>query len=484
MARKFSVLVPARADEEKGVFMSLCQRAEASPRLRRPWRGVLATVAVAALAGAMLATTAGAATHAVSSGQTVRASAPTASISVEVQDQGTILDNYYTAQAAAFNKANPGDHATMDIVPTNNVYKQKLLLQLQGNNPPALFQTWGGGIFQQYITAKVAQPFGDAGQSDAGHPTWESDFLSSTLGSCTYAGVLYCMPFTGTQPVFFFYNKPLLAQYHLSFPTTTTQLIADVTLLAKHNVHAIALGNNGEWEGLMYLEYFTDREGGPQVFLNIQDNKPGAWSNPAVIKALTDIQTLVKDGAFEEGYDAIDWGTGMIDALVYDGVAAMELMGDWDITFLTSDAPAWVNAGKLGIGAFPTVPGGIGNPADLEGNTTTYVGLAAHLSAAQTYVAEQFAKYTWDTPAYAKELVAQGAVPALKVNPSAFNAVPKLKQYLIPIYNAVLKAPYFQYSWDQALGATKAQPMLDNLSKVFDLLETPQQFAAAMNKLQ
>jgi hypothetical protein len=34
MARKFSVQVPARAGEEQGVFMSLCQRAEASPRLR------------------------------------------------------------------------------------------------------------------------------------------------------------------------------------------------------------------------------------------------------------------------------------------------------------------------------------------------------------------------------------------------------------------------------------------------------------------
>ena len=411
-------------------------------------------------------------------------SAPTATISVEVQDQGKNLDNYYMAQAAAFNKANPGDHVNMNVVPTNNVYKQKLLLELQGNNPPALFQTWGGGIFQQYITAKVVQPFGDPGQSDAGHPTWESNFLSSTLGSCTYAAVLYCMPFTGTQPVFFFYNKPVLAQYHLSFPTTTTQLIADVTLLAKHNVKAIALGNNGEWEGLMYLEYFTDREGGPQVFLNIQANKPGAWSNPAVIRALTDIQTLVKDKAFEQGYDAIDWGTGFTTAMIYNGVAGMELMGDWDIGFFTSDAPAWVNSGKLGIGAFPAVPGGAGNPADLEGNTTTYAGLAAHLSAAQTYVAEQFAKWIWDTPAYAKELIAQGAVPALKVNPSAFNAVPKLKQYLVPIYNAVLKAPYFQYSWDQALGATKAQPMLDNLAKVFELLETPQQFAAAMNKLQ
>lgn len=421
---------------------------------------------------------------AVPSGSSSASATPTATITVEVQSQGNALNDYYTAEAKSYDVAHPGDQVNMDIVPDNNIYKQKLLLALQSSSPPALFQTWGGGIFQQYIGAKVVQPIGDPGQSDAGKPAWKSDFLASTLGSCTYGGVLYCMPFTGTQPVFFFYNKPLLAQYHMKFPTTTTQLIADATALAKKNVTAIALGNNGEWEGLMYLEYFVDREGGPQAFLNIQDGKKGAWSNPAVVRALRDIQTLVKAGAFQKGYDSIDWGTGFTDALVYRGVAAMQLMGDWDITFLTSLAPSFVNSGKLGIGAFPSVPGGKGSPADLEGNTTTYVGLASHLSSAQTYVAESFAKFCWDSPAYAKELIAQGAVPALKVAPSAFDAVPKLKPYLIQVYDAVLKAPYFQYSWDQALGSTKAQPMLDNLAKVFELLETPQQFITAMNKLQ
>jgi raffinose/stachyose/melibiose transport system substrate-binding protein len=48
----------------------------------------------------------------------------------------------------------------------------------------------------------------------------------------------------------------------------------------------------------------------------------------------------------------------------------------------------------------------------------------------------------------------------------------------------VVKAPYFQYSWDQALGPTKATPMLDNLANVFELTETPTAFAAAMNPYQ
>jgi raffinose/stachyose/melibiose transport system substrate-binding protein len=464
--------------------MSLRQPTEGSRRLRRPGWGILVTVAATALAGTLLASTTGAATQRPSSTRTAHVAVPTASITVEVQDQGANTDAYYVAEAAAFNKANPGDNVTMNVVPTNNVYKQKLLLELQGQDPPALFMTWGGGIFAQYITAKIVQPFGDPGVNDAGHPAWESDFLTSTLGSCEYSGVEYCIPFAGTQPVFFWYSKPLLAKYHLTWPKTLPALLKMVTFLAKKNVTTLVLGNNGEWEGLMYLEYFTDRYGGPKPLLNVQGGKKGAWSNPAFTKALTEIQLLVKDNAFEQGYSTINWGTGFTDALIYKNVAAAELMGSWQIGFFTSVAPGWVKAGHLGIGAFPTVPGGKGKPGDLEGNTTTYVGLASHITADQTYVAEQFAKYAWDSPAYATFQIAQGIVPSLKVSPTAFNSQPALKQYLVQIDNAVSKAPYFQYSWDQALGATKAQPMLDNLAKVFELEMTPKQFESTMNKLQ
>ena len=140
--------------------------------------------------------------------------------------------------------------------------------------------------------------------------------------------------------------------------------------LAKHNVTAIALDDSGGWPGLMYLEYFTDRIGGPQVFVNIQNRQKGAWSNPAIIQALKDIQTLVKDNAFEQGYQDISFGTGFTEAMIHNGVAAMELMGDWDIGFIQGYYPGWVATGDMGIGFFPTVPGGKGNPADLEGNTT------------------------------------------------------------------------------------------------------------------
>jgi len=436
-----------------------------------------------ALMGAALALTTASTVMTAMPAASASSSVPTATINVWFVDNGTNVNNYWMKQAAAFDKANPGDTVNIEIQPSSNSYKGKILAALASNSPPALFFTWGGGPMLQYINANTIQPFADPGMTDAGNPSWKSSFLPSSLGAITFNNKLYGIPILGTQPVFFFYNKPLMAKYHLSFPATVPQLLSDVKVLASHNVTAIALGNSDEWEGLMYLEYFTDREGGPQVFLNAQDNKKGAWSNPAIIRALTDIQTLAKDNAFEKGYDSITYTNGFTDALVYNGVAAMQLMGDWDLGGLLSDNPNFVNSGQLGIGAFPTVPGGTGNPADLEGNTTSYAGLAAHISAAQTYVAEQFVKWAFTTQNYAQKEVGFGLVPVIAGSAPYINASP-LKRYLIPIYDAVEKAPYFQYSWDQALGPTKATPMLDNLTKVFDLLETPQQFASAMNAYQ
>jgi raffinose/stachyose/melibiose transport system substrate-binding protein len=473
MFRKRSQLGPLQG-AETGRENKVTQE---SPKRRRLSRRATALIA-AGLSVGTAATVAIAAPIATSSAQ----SAPTASIQVWMEPNGVPLDNYWAAQATAFDKANPGDSVSIDIEPTGT-FNAKVATGLAGNSPPGLVFGWGGGDLSTFINSKVVQPFADAGQSDAGNPSWKSDFLASSLGAVTFNNDVYGMPVAGTQPVFFFYNKALLAKYHLSYPTTTTQLMSDVTLLAKHNVTALALSDNGGWPGLMYLEYFTDRIGGPQVFVNIQNRQKGAWSNPAIIQALKDIQTLVKANAFEQGYPDISFGTGFTEAMIHNGVAAMELMGDWDIGFFQGYYPGWVATGAMGIGFFPSVPGGKGNTADLEGNTTSYVELPAHQSAADTYVAEKFAAYAYSTPAYAQEEVSLGLVPVITGSERLFGSSP-LKQYLVPVYNAVQKAPYFQYSWDKALGATRAAPLYVNLQNLFDLNETPAQFAKAMNGFQ
>ena len=43
--------------------------------------------------------------------------------------------------------------------------------------------------------------------------------------------------------------------------------------------------------------------------------------------------------------------------------------------------------------------------------------------------------------------------------------------------------PLPSQSWDQALGATQAETLLDNIAKLFQLSISPQQFADNMNKV-
>jgi raffinose/stachyose/melibiose transport system substrate-binding protein len=189
---------------------------------------------------------------------------------------------------SAFEKSHPGDTITIDYI-ENQSYKQKIQLAMGAGNAPTIFWTWGGGPLKQFIDA------GDV--ASLGNPGYASSFLPSSLGAVTFDGKLCGVPIQGTQPVYFFYNKTIFSKLHLAFPTTFSGLLSTAATLKSHGYSPISLANGDQWPGLMYLEYLTDRIGGPSVFQAIELGKPNAWSNPAVIKALGDIQQLAKAGA-------------------------------------------------------------------------------------------------------------------------------------------------------------------------------------------
>jgi raffinose/stachyose/melibiose transport system substrate-binding protein len=383
-------------------------------------------------------------------------------------------DNAEKALVASFEKSHPGMKINLTLV-ENQSYKQKLQLAMGAGNPPTIFWTWGGGILQQYINAGYVEPLG-------ANPSYASSFLPSSLGAVTYKGQLYGIPVQGTQPVFFFYNKQIFDKYHLTFPTTWNGLLSTIATLKSHGVTPISLAEGDQWPGLMYLEYLTDRIGGPTVAQDLEANKPDAWSNPAVTQALTDIQALVKAGAFNAGYSSLKYSGGGSDALVYSGKAAMQLMGVWDISSILGANPSFVNSGYLGMAPFPTLPGGKGDPAALAGNTASYVAISSRATAAQKAVALAFFKDALTSQSYAKAQVAAGEVPVTTGAESLF-AGQTLESYDTDIYKAVKTAPSFQYSWDQALTPAPAAAMLTNLAQVFQLSMTPQGFASAMNKV-
>ena len=55
-------------------------------------------------------------------------------------------------------------------------------------------------------------------------------------------------------------------------------------------------------------------------------------------------------------------------------------------------------------------------------------------------------------------------------------------EFLGFVYDTASKAKVFAQSWDQALSATAAETLLDNIAKLFQLSITPDQWIANMNK--
>jgi raffinose/stachyose/melibiose transport system substrate-binding protein len=437
-----------------------------------------ATGAAACSSGSSSSSSSAASSPAASS---TSSSAPTASITAWIvttasAGQPSPSDAAEKALATAFDAAHPGDTVNIQFVNNDN-YKTQIANAMTAGNEPQIFWTWGGGPLQQDITAGKVTPLATTSEVSGGS-SYLSQFLPSSLGAVTVNGEVYGIPIQGTQPVYFFYNKKVFSQYGLSFPKTWAQLLSDVSVFKSHGVAPISLAGGSTWPELMFLEYLADRIGGPSVADAIQSNQANAWSNPAVTEALTDIQTLVKDGAFQTGYTTLQ-DNGTNDALVYTGKAAMQLMGDWDISSILGEDASFVSSGELGMGDFPTVAGGKGNAADLAGNTASYVAISTNATAAQKAVAEEFFQDELASSAYAKAQVAAGEVPVTSGASADFSG--DLASFDTQIYTDVQNAPNFQYSWDQATTPGVSAEMLTDLSKLFALSMTPAAMESDLN---
>jgi raffinose/stachyose/melibiose transport system substrate-binding protein len=406
-------------------------------------------------------------------------SAPTASITawiVTTAAAGSPAPSDTAVQnlATAFNKAHPGDTVTVKFV-QNDAYKQQIQDAMTAGNEPQIFWTWGGGPLQQDIKAGKVTPLTTTAALST---SYLSQFLPSSLGAVTVNGNVYGIPVEGTQPVYFFYNKTVFSKYNLTFPTTWAQLVSDVAVFKSHGVAPISLAGGASWTELMYLEYLADRIGGPSVADALQSNAANAWSNPAVTEALADVQSLIKADGFQTGYTSLQ-DNGTNDTLVTSGKAAMQLMGDWDISSILGSDPSFISSGDLGMAPFPTVAGGTGNAADLAGNTASYVSISTNATPAQLAVAKEFFQDELASSSYAQAEVAAGEVPVTSGAASDFTG--NMASFDTTIYNDVQQAPNFQYSWDQAMTPGVSAEMLTDLSKIFDLSETPAQMVSDLN---
>src|SRR6185312_13441431 len=96
-------------------------------------------------------------------------------------------------------------HTNVTIKPTdyeNQAFKDKLTTVTQANDPPDLFQSWGGGVLAQQVEAGLVKDLTNDVQS------WVGDLTPAAMQPYTIDGKIYGVAWD-IGMVGFWYNKEL-----------------------------------------------------------------------------------------------------------------------------------------------------------------------------------------------------------------------------------------------------------------------------------
>ena len=288
------------------------------------------------------------------------------------------------------------------------------------------------------------------------------------------------MPCETVQPIVLFYNKKVLDKVGVAPPKSWGDIMAMVPKINAAGIAPFSLGGQSRWTNMMWLEFLFDRTGGPGIFQAVFDGEKDAWSNPDAIAALTKVQDLVKANGFIKGFSSITADSNADQALLYTGKAAMMLHGSWTYGSMSADGGDFVSSGNLGYMNFPPVEGGKGDPSDTVGNPGQYLSISSKASDAEKETAKKFFANAILDDTEVKSWIDTGSIPIVNGSDAKI-AGSKDADWLKFVYGVASGAKVFAQSWDQALSPTAAETLLDNISKLFQLSVTPQQFANNLN---
>jgi raffinose/stachyose/melibiose transport system substrate-binding protein len=377
----------------------------------------------------------------------------------------------------AFNKANP--NGTIKYTEfQNDAFKQKIKTAIGAGQAPTIIWGWGGGGLRSYVQANQVD---DLTSWFAQNPDVKNRLFPAAFGAATVDGKIYAMPSEAVQPIILFYNKKVLDKVGVEPPKSWEDIMAMVPKINAKGVAPFSLAGASRWTNMMWLEMLFDRIGGPEIFEAVYNGKKDAWSNPDAIKALTDVQDLVKANGFIKGFQSIVADQNADQAVFYTGKAAMMLHGSWTYGNMKSSGGDFVTGGHLGWMSFPPVAGGKGDPSNQYGNPGQYLSISSKASDAQKQIALNYFKTGVLTDAEVAEWIKTGSVPIVKSAASQLSSAGADATFLQFVYDISSKAKTFSQSWDQALSPTQAEVLLDNISKLFGLSVSPQQFANNLN---
>lgn len=358
-------------------------------------------------------------------------------------------------------------NVTIEIsVLENEAFKTKLTTVMQSGNPPDIFQSWGGGVMNEYARAGLLKDI--TADLDADGGAWRNTFSPGALGVYALDGRNYGVPWDMGM-VGFWYNKELFAQAGITTPPTTwPELLEAVKALKAAGITPIALGEGDKWPGHFWFGYLATRICGAEGFRKAAA-RTGSFTDPCFVEAANKLLELKALEPFQEGYLGATYGDQA--TLMGNGKAAMELMGQWAPAVQKDNSESKQGIGdKLGFFPFPAVPGGAGDPNDAFGGGN---GFAVGKNASPEAI--DFLKYLTRPESQVQLAQINVAIPVVKGGEAGLS-----DPLMITLQQTLSKAKYFQLYYDQALPPAVGSVVNDSIQAVFAGTMTPEEAMQAI----
>jgi len=360
-------------------------------------------------------------------------------------------------------------HPNVEIQATvleNEAFKQKVNTMMQSGKPPDVFQSWGGGVMNEFAEGGLLR---DISKELKGE--WMTSLGGEGLvGLYGYKGKYYGVPYD-MGAVGFWYNKDLFKQVGYETPPDTWDKLLDcVKKLKAAGVVPIALGEGDKWPGHFWWVYLAVRIGGKDAF-DLAYSRKGAFSDEPFVKAGEKLLELIDLQPFQDGFLGQTYNDQA--ALMGNGKAGMELMGQWAPSVEAGNATDSKGLGdKLAFFPFPAVAGGKGKLTDAMGGGNGFiVGKNAPDEAVE------FLKYVTGLQNQTFLTDKGVIIPTIKGAETAIKD-PMMKM----VYGVVSKATYYQLYYDQYLPPAVGEAVKDATQLLFAKQATAKQAAEMIEK--
>lgn len=258
-----------------------------------------------------------------------------------------------TALIDVYEKANPGstvvNAAVTGTAPAMTELQQRMVQGL----PPDTFQANGGDDVLQWVvyngkddTASKLEPIESLGNT----AEWLAAVPKPVSDLVTYNAHVYAVPVDVSRTNCLFYNKKIFADNGLTPPQTIADFLTVAAALQAKNITPLAVGSSQSWTlATMVWENVLVASAGPQYYLDFFDGKASA-SDPQLRTALD--QAAQMFAYINADHDMLLWNDAI--ALVRQGKAAMNIMGDWAKgELITEGAVPDVDFGEVNLAVTP-----------------------------------------------------------------------------------------------------------------------------------